>query len=66
MLYHKENPIDALTKLLAYQILGLFDQLPIPDSLENLMKIKTELMLCRNEIKTVDGRDDCSLENLDD
>ena len=66
MLYHKENPIDALTNLLAYQILGLFDQLPIPDSLENLMKIKTELMLCRNEIKTVDGRNDCSLENLDD
>ena len=54
MLYHKENPADALTKLLAYQILGLFDQPPIPDSIETLTKIKAELMLDKDEIKIHD------------
>jgi len=49
MLYHKENPIDALVKLLAYQILGLFDQEPVPDSLETFMKIKEELMWSKRQ-----------------
>ena len=52
MLYHKENPLDALTKLLAYQILGLFDQEPVPDSLETFMKIKEELMWTKGKSKS--------------
>ena len=65
MLYHRENPIDALSKLLAYQILGLFDQPLIPDSLEVLIKIKSELVQRKEGSIAVGDKDGLYSEYLD-
>jgi hypothetical protein len=50
--------------LLACQILGLFDQPPIPDSIETLTRIKAELMLDKNEIKTMDRKNELYSGNM--
>ena len=65
MLYHRENPIDAFSKLLAYQILGLFDQPLIPDSLEVLIKIKSELVQRKEGSIAVGDKDGLYSEYLD-
>ena len=43
MIYPDDEPNTALAKLLAFQILGLFDQPPVPDSPDIIEKIKLEL-----------------------
>ena len=41
MIYHQDSPIDALSKLLSSQILGLFDQTP---GFEHLIVIRFQLL----------------------
>jgi len=43
MVYPEEDPTTALTKVLTSQILGLFDQTPLPDSPKIIEKVKAEL-----------------------